>query len=242
LPDVRVLAFDTATPSTVVGLLDTESGAFFEARHDPATGARPEHAPRLLPLVDRVLGEAAGGEGDVAAAWNGVDRIGVGTGPGSFTGLRIGIATARALAQARGLPLVGVGTLEVIARGAAQHHSGTILAILDARRGEAFAAAWRDGERLLAPTALRPEALAERAGTLPQPLLAAGDGSVRFREQLKAAGAEVPDDSSPLHRVAARTLCETVAEAVEEPPGTVLPDYLRLPDAEIAYRKRSPSR
>ena len=219
-----ILAFDTATASTVVGVLDGET--LVEARHDPPLGGRPEHAPRLLPLVH-----------DVVEDWDAIERIGVGVGPGSFTGLRIGIATARALAQARGLPLVGVSTLEVIAR----RLDGTALAVLDARRGEAFAAAWRDGERLLNPVALRPDALAEQAARLPRPLRAAGDGSVRFREQLQAAGAEVPDDSSPLHRVSARVLCERAAEAEEGPPGTVLPDYLRLPDAEIAYRKRTPT-
>jgi tRNA threonylcarbamoyladenosine biosynthesis protein TsaB len=219
-----ILAFDTATASTVVGVLDGDT--LVEARHDPPLGGRPEHAPRLLPLVH-----------DVVDDWDAIDRIGVGIGPGSFTGLRIGIATARALAQARGLPLVGVSTLEVIAR----RLQDTALAVLDARRGEAFAAAWREGERLLAPVALRPDGLAQRARALPRPLRAAGDGSIRFREQLRAAGAEVPDDSSPLHRVSARVLCARAAEAEEGPPGTVLPDYLRLPDAEIAYRKRTPT-
>ena len=219
-----ILAFDTATASTVVGVLDGDT--LVEARHDPPLGGRPEHAPRLLPLVH-----------DVVDDWDAIDRIGVGIGPGSFTGLRIGIATARALAQARGLPLVGVSTLEVIAR----RLQDTALAVLDARRGEAFAAAWREGERLLAPVALRPDGLAQLARALPRPLRAAGDGSIRFREQLQAAGAEVPDDSSPLHRVSARVLCARAAEAEESPPGTVLPDYLRLPDAEIAYRKRTPT-
>jgi tRNA threonylcarbamoyladenosine biosynthesis protein TsaB len=219
-----ILAFDTATASTIVGVLDGET--LVEARHDPPLGGRPEHAPRLLPLVH-----------DVVDDWDAIDRIGVGIGPGSFTGLRIGIATARALAQARGLPLVGVSTLEVIAR----RLQDTALAVLDARRGEAFAAAWREGERLLAPVPLRPDELARRARALPRPLRAAGDGSIRFREQLQAAGAEVPDDSSPLHRVSARVLCARAAEAEESPPGTVLPDYLRLPDAEIAYRKRTPT-
>src|SRR5215212_5430289 len=174
--DVAVLAFDTATASTVVGVLD--GATLVEARHDPPLGGRPEHAPRLLPLVHDVVGD-----------WATIARIGVGIGPGSFTGLRIGIATARALA----------------------------------------------------PVSLRPLYLSVRARALPRPLRAAGDGSVRFREDLQAAGAEVPDDSSPLHRVSARVLCERAAEAEEGPPGTVLPDYLRLPDAEIAYRKRTPT-
>jgi tRNA threonylcarbamoyladenosine biosynthesis protein TsaB len=171
--------------------------------------------------------------------WDAVARIGVGLGPGSFTGLRIGIATARALAQGRGVPVVGVGTLAVVARRLSIDFPGTCLAVLDARRGEAFAGAWRDGTELLAPVALRPGALAERAAALPHPVRAGGDGSVHFRDELQAAGAEVPDDSSPLHRVSARALCETAAEAPEEGPETVIPDYLRLPDAEIAYRKRT---
>jgi tRNA threonylcarbamoyladenosine biosynthesis protein TsaB len=226
---VAVLAFDTATRDTVVGLLEA-GGPLVEARHQPVPGGRPEHAPRLLALVDRVLADGGG--------WEAVQRIGVGTGPGSFTGLRIGVATARALAQGRGLPLVGVGTLHVLARAAGRPHAGTVLAVVDARRGEAFAGAWRGGEELLAPMALAPDALAARVAALPAPVLAAGDGAVRFREQLRAAGAEVPDSSSPLHRVQARALCEAAAGAVEAPAGTVLPDYLRLPDAEIAYRKR----
>jgi tRNA threonylcarbamoyladenosine biosynthesis protein TsaB len=226
---VAVLAFDTATASTVVGLLAAD-GSLVEARHDPPLDGRPEHASRLLPLVHEVVQD-----------WDAVERIGVGTGPGSFTGLRIGVATARALAQARDLPLVGVSTLAVLGRRLAAEFEGTSLAVLHARRGEAFAAAWRGGDAVLAPAALRPDALAERAAALPSPVRAAGDGSVHFRDELQAAGAEVPDDSSALHRISARTLCETAAEAAEDRPGTVLPDYLRLPDAEIAYRKRTPS-
>lgn len=224
---MAVLAFDTATAATVVGLLEA-GGGLTEARHDPPAGGRPEHAQRLLPLVHQVVED-----------WDAVARIGVGLGPGSFTGLRIGIATARALAQGRGVPVVGVGTLAVVARRLSIDFPGTCLAVLDARRGEAFAGAWRDGTELLAPVALRPRALAERAAALPRPLRAGGDGSVHFRDELQAAGAEVPDDSSPLHRVSARALCETAAEAPEEGPETVIPDYLRLPDAEIAYRKRT---
>jgi tRNA threonylcarbamoyladenosine biosynthesis protein TsaB len=126
-----------------------------------------------------------------------------------------------------------------VARALARTHDGTVLAVLDARRGEAFAAAWRQGEELLAPAALGPDALASRVAALPAPVLAGGEGAVRFGEQLRAAGAEVPASSSPLHRVEARTLCEAAAGAVEAPAGTVLPDYLRLPDAEIGYRKRT---
>src|SRR5687767_13666349 len=106
---VIVLALDTASPSTVTGVLLAD-GSVVEARDDPAEGSRGEHASRLLVLVEQAL--AQGGVG-----WGDVDRIAVGVGPGGFTGLRIGIATARALAQARGLPLVPVGSLAALAAG-----------------------------------------------------------------------------------------------------------------------------
>ncbi len=120
-----VLGLDTATPSTVAGVLVDD--AVFEVRDDPAPGARPAHAGRLLAAAEEAL-EAAG------VGWEALDRLAVGVGPGSFTGLRIGIATARALAQARGLPMVGVSTLEALARGAGD--APLVLAALDARRGE----------------------------------------------------------------------------------------------------------
>jgi tRNA threonylcarbamoyladenosine biosynthesis protein TsaB len=230
---MNVLGFDTATPATVVGYLP-DGGEAVEARHDPAPGERPGHASELLPLVEDVLARAG-------ATWDDVDRLAVGVGPGTFTGLRIGIATARALAQARGLELVGVGTLRALAEGALAGER-VVLAVLDARRGEAFAAAWRGGdppEELLAPAALAPEALAERARALPATPLAVGDGALEFLTFLQAAGAEVPPDGSPLHRVAARHLCRLARAA--PPPGRVdvLPEYLRLPDAEIAARQRT---
>ena len=106
-----VLGFDTATPATAVALLDGASGDGAERRHDPAPGERPGHAPRLLALAHELLGEAG-------LAFADVERIAVGLGPGGFTGLRIGVATARALAQAAGAELVGVSTLHALAAAA----------------------------------------------------------------------------------------------------------------------------
>jgi tRNA threonylcarbamoyladenosine biosynthesis protein TsaB len=232
---MNVLGFDTATPATAVCFLPADGDAV-EARHDPAPGERPGHAAELLTLIEDVLARAG-------ARWEEVDLLAVGTGPGTFTGLRIGIATARALAQARELPLVGIGTLRALAEGAlAEAASGDrpVLAVLDARRGEAFAAAWAPGDpprELLAPAALTPQHLAERVVSLPATALAIGDGALEFRAFLQEAGAEVPPDGSPLHRVAARHLCRLARTA--RPPGrdAVLPDYVRLPDAELAARR-----
>ena len=97
------------------------------------------------------------------SGWDGLDRIAVGVGPGTFTGLRIGVSTARALARARGIELIGVSTLESLALAAAEAAPEAVVAVLDARRGEVFAAAWETsgqelGQRLLDPVALAPEA------------------------------------------------------------------------------------
>jgi tRNA threonylcarbamoyladenosine biosynthesis protein TsaB len=222
---VVVIGFDTATPATAVALLRGD-GRAFEARDDPAPGERPRHAGALLQLIERVLGDAGAG-------WDDVERIAVGTGPGSFTGLRIGVATARALAQARGVPVVGVSTLAALAAGAAEAlpEADPVLAVLDARRGEAFAAAWSGGRALGEAAAMAPDALAELAAGLPATPLAVGDGAVRFRSPLERAGAVIPGDDSPLHRVAARHVCRLGARAPEDDRDAVLPEYVRAPDA-----------
>jgi tRNA threonylcarbamoyladenosine biosynthesis protein TsaB len=139
---VKILALDTATRATAAALLDTATGIEVQARDDPPPGDRPRHTTKLMALLVDVLERAGSG-------WAGLDRIAVGTGPGTFTGLRIGVATARALAQAHALPLVGVSTLRSLAMGAsigegfdAPGSAGVVVPMLDARRGEVFAAAW----------------------------------------------------------------------------------------------------
>ena len=155
---MNVVAFDTATRATTVALSGV-GNVVYTARDDPKPGARPGHATRLLPLTAMVLERAGVG-------WDEVDRIAVGIGPGTFTGLRIGIATARALARARDIPLVGVSTLQSLALAGPQASDtlgsyDTVLAVLDARRGEVFAAAGGSSEieefddRAVAPAATR---------------------------------------------------------------------------------------
>lgn len=225
-----VLGLDTATPATTVAVLDRD-GAVHERRHDPRAGDRPAHATRVLPLAEDALASAGLGWGDL-------DRLAVGVGPGTFTGLRIGVATARALAQAHELTLVPVGTLRSLA-AAARVAAGDrpVLAVLDARRKEAFAAAYREDRELHAPAALSPAALRGLACELGASL-AVGDGAIEFREELEPAGADVPASDSELHRVSAGHHCRLAA--VTEPLGrdAVLPDYCRLPDAEITHRAR----
>lgn len=220
---MSLLAFDTATPATVVGL-SLPDGRVLEARDDPSPGERPGHATRLLPLAAGLLAEAGIGWGDLV-------RVAVGVGPGTFTGLRVGLASAHGVAQARGIPLVGVSSLAALARGAGGGGE-RVLAAIDARRGEVFVAGYLQGMELLAP---RPIAPAELPALLAggESWVAVGDGVVLYRSAMIAAGALVPPDDSPLHRVRAASLCELGAVAIPtaEP---VLPDYRRRPDAEKA--------
>ena len=108
---MRILGFDTATRATTVAVLDTDSDAEpVQGRDDPPPGVRPRHTTLLLSLIVETLERAQ-------TSWSELDRIAVGVGPGTFTGLRIGVATARALGRAHGLPLVGISTLESLAAG-----------------------------------------------------------------------------------------------------------------------------
>jgi tRNA threonylcarbamoyladenosine biosynthesis protein TsaB len=247
---MRILAFDTATPATTVALSGV-GDVVYTARDDPRPGERPGHATRLLPLTALVMERAGIG-------WDGVDRIAVGIGPGTFTGLRIGIATAGALARARSIPLVGVSTLQSLALAGPRARvilSGpdasatppglfdVVLAVLDARRGEVFAASWRMDEvedfdsALLLPRALAPKTLAELVTPLGPTALAIGDGAVAFREALERSGAFIPDDDSQLHRVTATNHCRLAGSLQPSVPDEVRPDYLRAPDAEMAHRR-----
>jgi tRNA threonylcarbamoyladenosine biosynthesis protein TsaB len=221
-----IVGWDTATSDLAVAL--TRDG---EAIRERFTGGepdeRPRHASALLAEVESVVADAGG--------WRSVDAIAVGIGPGSFTGLRIGLATARALAQALAMSVVGVGTLAAIGRGVGERAGGRqALAVLDARRGQAFAALYGpDGGELWSPLVAAPDELAEQVRSLPQPPLAAGSGALRFRRQLEAAGAEVPPESDSAHRVSGRHICLLAEAGAPSPPEAIRPIYLRPPDAEL---------
>ncbi len=185
------LAFDTATSAATAALV----------RDGKVLGERVSRAVRVLADADDLLRE----NGLEPAELN---RIVVGIGPGSFTGLRLGLATARGLALALDLPVAGVSTLDALAAGAPG-----ALPVVDGGRREVFTLV--DGE----PAVCAPQDV--------HAALCVGDGAVRYRSILEANGAEVPPDGDERHVPRARFHAELAGE-----PGEVEPLYLRLPDAE----------
>jgi tRNA threonylcarbamoyladenosine biosynthesis protein TsaB len=220
---VSLLGIDTSTAASAACVLRAD-GEVFEVAPDPARlGAPPAHARELMPAVAAAMDDAGLGYGELEA-------VAVGVGPGTFTGLRIGIATARALAAANGLRLRPVSSLAALAEGI---DAELRLPLIDAKRGELFAALLERGGRLLwGPVAEPPERVADRVREAAVAPLAAGDGSVRFREVLEAAGIGVLPGGSSAHVVRALHVCRLAAGVQGEPPQAVLPDYVRAPDAK----------
>ncbi|HET7455339.1 MAG TPA: tRNA (adenosine(37)-N6)-threonylcarbamoyltransferase complex dimerization subunit type 1 TsaB [Solirubrobacterales bacterium] len=228
-----VVGFDTATVDTVACAW-RDGEVLHESQLGLSPQGRPRHATGLLEEVERAAAAAGG--------WDRVDLLAVGLGPGTFTGIRVGIATARGLSVSLGLPVQGVCTLDALSRGIQEKGGGPALAVLDGWRGEVFAALYGPGgQRLWEPAVYRPEALAERVASLEQAPSVAGSGAVRFRKELTRDGVRIADDSDPVHRVAARHLCAlAAATAAGEESEELAPIYLRPPDAE-RWRERDAS-
>jgi tRNA threonylcarbamoyladenosine biosynthesis protein TsaB len=183
-----IFAFDTATSTATCALV----------RDGELLGERATTAKAVLAAADELVRDAGIEPREL-------DALVVGTGPGSFTSIRIGLATARGLALALGVPVAGVSTFQAFAGGTP---------VIDARRGEVFT---------LGPTVARPEEL-DVAG-----MRLVGDGAVRYREIFEAAGAEVPPDGDPDHVPHAQLLIEQAAAFGAA--DSVEPVYLRAPDA-----------
>lgn len=225
---VRVLAFDTSTDLTTVALCE---GEHVLSEDDSRSDAR--HAELLLPRIQSVLA-AAGVE--LAS----VQLIGVGAGPGSFTGVRVGLATAKGLGLALQKPVAPVVSLHALARQAA--HAGSWVApCLDAFKGELFAALYRlrEGrlERVLPPFHAAPaEALARLTAAVPgEQLVLCGSGLRRYPEAFANSGARQlsSEFDLPRARVIAQIAQEAQAAGTLPALATIAPEYVRGSDAQL---------
>jgi tRNA threonylcarbamoyladenosine biosynthesis protein TsaB len=211
---VNVLGFDTSTAATSVCVLRDDGQAF---EHQPPVARLfepPGHARELMPAVDRLMGDAGLGFRDL-------DAIAVGIGPGGFTGLRIGIASAHGIAQSAGIPLHPVLSLDALAAGI---DSDVPFPLIDAKRHEVYGPG---------PFVGSIDYAIKKA---PEGSLAAGDGSIRFREALESAGIRVAPGDSRMHVVSSLHVCRLAATVQPAPPESVVPCYLRAPDAKPTSR------
>lgn len=222
---VRILAVDTTTAFGSIGLLDGDTlSAIF------GVGPQPHHAENLLSMVDQIL-ERLG--------WTLTDLGGlaVASGPGSFTGLKIGVASMEGLALARDLPLVGVGSLLATA-WPHRHSPGLVASVIQAYRGEIYGALYEkgaDSQRLeprMEPVCEPPERFAERlGGSFRMPLLLAGTGVERYRETWKSLDAQ-DVRFAPASYFLAEAVARLGVEAITRGERGVDVMYVRASEAE----------
>jgi tRNA threonylcarbamoyl adenosine modification protein YeaZ len=211
---VLVLALDTATPTLVVGLARWTPGATAEVLAERAVASGNRHAELLTPTIRAVLADAGTSMADL-------DAVVTGLGPGPYTGLRVGVVTAATLADARGLPVVGVCSLDAVG-------SGERTVVTDARRKEVYWARYAaDGARVTGPAVDRPGELA-----VPPPVV----GDAAFAERLGVAVVPAEVTTAGLLRAAAPQLADPSGA------GPLEPLYLRRPDAVPPPARKAVSR
>jgi tRNA threonylcarbamoyladenosine biosynthesis protein TsaB len=221
--DVLILSLDTTTPAGSCALA-ADGAVLREHASDPAV-SQAERLPRdLMALLDAHH-----------AALATIDAFAVGIGPGSFTGLRVGIATMQGLALATGKPLVGVSAFDALAHLAGPAPAG-IATWIDAWRGEVFAALYEDGRVVEPPTVESPAGVLNRlAGRVTR---FTGDGAARYSDAITdrlGASARFTDPVAPLLAGAMAVLASReLAAGHRPPPHAIRPLYVRRTDAELA--------
>lgn len=202
-----VLAIDTCLFACSVAVVDGEQ--VLARRVEPMSRG---HQERLAPLVQEAMAEAGLG-------FDKLERIGVTVGPGSFTGLRVGLAFAKGLASALSIPAVGIGSLEALA----DTERGNVVAVLDAKRGQVYLQAFSEGVPVSAPDALPIETAAARVAEFaPDTLIGTGAALLAdVRRGAKVIEADVTDPVAVARLAALRS------------PVPPRPLYLRAPDAKL---------
>ena len=215
------VGLDTSTPITAAGirLADSRTVEVFDV---PSEGDRPRHATAAIPLLESLLADAGCG-------WSDVAKVVVGIGPGGFTGIRVGIATALGIGRGCDAEIVGVNGLSALL--AACEPDRYSAALIDARRGELFKAVSSEPD-----SALCVGRDAAAAG-LPAGCVCVGDGALLERERLTMAGLVVPDADSPLHTISAIRLI--ALENAGNGSSVLEPAYVRAPDA-VPTSERQP--
>ncbi|NLT96266.1 MAG: tRNA (adenosine(37)-N6)-threonylcarbamoyltransferase complex dimerization subunit type 1 TsaB [Clostridia bacterium] len=230
-----ILSIDSATPVAGVAVIDQNT---ILAESFLNTGNT--HSEQLLPLIDRTLRE-------VKLSLNDLDAIAVSIGPGSFTGLRIGLATAKGLAQVSGLKLVAVPTLDALAQNLADL-DGYICPILNARKGEVYTALYEteEGEikRISEYQAVKPQVLCEKIRGLDNKVTFLGDGVFEYRDlisSLLGRQAHWPSVNNLLPRPSSLALLglKKLQRGKTEDIYTLLPFYLRKSEAEIKWEAKT---
>lgn len=203
-----VLGLDTCLNACSVAVLDG-GRVLAHAAESMARG----HQERLAPMAQAVMAEAGVG-------FDRLERIGVTIGPASFTGLRVGVAFAKGLASALGIPAAGVGTLEALAAEA----EGLVAAVIDARREQVYLQVFEDGHALMAPDVLQLETAAARLAELAmgRPLTLVGSGAPLLGDP---AGSVLTPEGCDARHVARL--------AAARPAAPLRPLYLRAPDAKL---------
>lgn len=230
---MKILAIDSSATAASVALVDNGKvlGEFY-------INTRLTHSQTLMPMVENLLK-------CTQSALNEVDLFAVSAGPGSFTGIRIGVASIKGLAMAENKPCVGVSTLEAIAYNL-ELMQGTICAVMDARCQQVYNAVFRtDGnriERLTPDRAISIEALAEEFKNYKKPFYLVGDGAKLCYNSEWFKGLEVTLSPEPLIYQRACSVAKAAVCAYEQgkevTPAALMPVYLRLPQAERELKKR----
>jgi tRNA threonylcarbamoyladenosine biosynthesis protein TsaB len=229
-----VLGVETSTPQTSVAV-GSEAGILASMIVTRTSGGDEVLAPAIEHLLD-LAGVEPRRLGGIA----------VGVGPGLFTGMRVGIATGRGLAQVLGIPIVGLASLDVLAFGM-RYTRRLIAAVIDARRGEVFFAFYRPMYGGVAREGYyrvgSPERLAAEIEAQPEEVLLVGNGALVYRPVLQELGSQVefasaahafPDAGALVELSAPRFVREEAGRAVD-----VVPFYVRKSDAEIAWDERA---
>ena len=249
-----ILALDTTTRAGSCALA-RDGAVMRELASDPGK-SHAEHLPGdLMAVLEAARVKLAA-----------IDVFGVATGPGSFTGLRVGIATMQGLAFAEGKPLIGVSALDALARAAGPAPEDRIATWIDAWRGEVYAALYENGHEVEPPTVEHPAAILERLGKAlsradregpqyhgegpyphpgvsPRRVWFIGDGAASFTELIRATlgdRAVIAEPVAPLLAGLIAQLAHVSAEAGVRPsPDAIRPLYVRRTDAELARDARA---